>query len=124
MSLLEVLIAVLVLAIGLLGIAALQATALRNSQSSLERNQAVIASYTIADAMTDPHFRDRRVIVDVEDRELGKVPMHNILPRLSATPDTWQRSAPGLGEHTDAILTEAGFDRDAIARLRASGAAA
>ena len=43
MSLLEVLIAVLVLAIGLLGIAALQATALRNSQSSLERNQAVMA---------------------------------------------------------------------------------
>ena len=51
MSLLEVLIAVLVLAIGLLGIAALQATALRNSQGSLERNQAVIATYTIADAM-------------------------------------------------------------------------
>ncbi|HEY5851673.1 MAG TPA: type IV pilus modification protein PilV [Lysobacter sp.] len=51
MSLLEVLIAVLVLAIGLLGVAALQATALRNSQSSLERNQAVIASYTILDAM-------------------------------------------------------------------------
>lgn len=51
MSLLEVLIAVLVLAIGLLGVAALQATALRNSQSSLERNQAVIASYAILDAM-------------------------------------------------------------------------
>jgi crotonobetainyl-CoA:carnitine CoA-transferase CaiB-like acyl-CoA transferase len=50
--------------------------------------------------------------------------MHNILPRLSDTPGTWQRPAPGLGEHTDAILTEAGLDRDAIARLKASGAAA
>jgi type IV pilus assembly protein PilV len=50
-GLIEVLIAVLVMAIGLLGIAALQATALRNSQSSMERSQAVIQSYTIFDAM-------------------------------------------------------------------------
>lgn len=51
MSLIEVLIAVLILAIGLLGIAALQATALRNSQSSMERSQAVIQTYTILDSM-------------------------------------------------------------------------
>ena len=79
--------------------------------------------YTIADAMTDAHFRGRQIIVDVEDRELGQVPMHNIVPRLSATPGAWQRAAPELGEHTDAILAEAGLDRDTIAKLRASGAA-
>lgn len=45
------LIAVLVMAIGLLGVAAMQTAALRNSQSSLERSQAVIASYTVLDAM-------------------------------------------------------------------------
>lgn len=50
-GLIEVLIAVLVMAIGLLGIAALQATGLRNSQSALERSQAVISSYAILDAM-------------------------------------------------------------------------
>lgn len=50
-GLIEVLIAVLVLGIGLLGIAAMQATALRNSQSSLERTQAVIQTYAILDAM-------------------------------------------------------------------------
>lgn len=50
-GLLEVLIAVLVMGIGLLGIAALQTTALRNSQSALERSQAVIHSYAILDAM-------------------------------------------------------------------------
>jgi crotonobetainyl-CoA:carnitine CoA-transferase CaiB-like acyl-CoA transferase len=80
--------------------------------------------YTIADAVTDPHFRGREIIVDVEDRELGKLPMHNIVPRLSGTPGTWQRPAPGLGEHTDMILSEAGFDGEAIVKLRASGAAA
>ena len=51
LGLIEVLIAVLVLAIGLLGIAAMQATALRNTQSSLERSQAVIQTYAILDAM-------------------------------------------------------------------------
>lgn len=50
-GLIEVLIAILVMGIGMLGIAALQATALRNSQSSLERSQAVIHSYAILDAM-------------------------------------------------------------------------
>lgn len=50
-GLIEVLVAVLVLAIGLLGVAAMQATALRNSQSSLERSQSVIHIYSILDAM-------------------------------------------------------------------------
>lgn len=50
-GLIEVLVAVLVLAIGLLGVAAMQATALRNSQSSLERSQGVIHAYAILDAM-------------------------------------------------------------------------
>lgn len=50
-TLIEVLIAVLVLAVGLLGVAALQASALRNSQSSYERSQATILTYSLFDAM-------------------------------------------------------------------------
>lgn len=50
-GLIEVLVSVLVLSIGLLGVAALQASALRNNQSSLERSQAVVHSYAILDAM-------------------------------------------------------------------------
>lgn len=50
-SLIEVMIAVLILALGMLGIAALQATALRTSQSSYETSQAVLLSYQIIDAM-------------------------------------------------------------------------
>jgi crotonobetainyl-CoA:carnitine CoA-transferase CaiB-like acyl-CoA transferase len=102
------------------------ATRTRDEALRLMRDASVTVGpvYTIADAMNDPHFRGRGIIVDVEDRELGTVPMHNVVPRLSETPGGWQKPAPELGEHTDAILTEAGFDRDAIAQLRASGAAA
>lgn len=50
-GLIEVLVAVLVMAIGLLGIAAMQATALRNSQSSAEQSMAIVYTYSIMDAM-------------------------------------------------------------------------
>jgi len=50
-GLIEVLIAVLVLSIGFLGIAALQAKSLSTNNSSMSRTQAVIASYSILDAM-------------------------------------------------------------------------
>jgi crotonobetainyl-CoA:carnitine CoA-transferase CaiB-like acyl-CoA transferase len=75
--------------------------------------------YNIDDVVADPHFLQREILVDVEDPELGSIPMHNIVPRLSATPGVWRRPAPALGEHTDEILTAAGLDAAAIARLRA-----
>jgi crotonobetainyl-CoA:carnitine CoA-transferase CaiB-like acyl-CoA transferase len=80
--------------------------------------------YDVADAVADRHFRERGIIVEVEDAELGSVFVHNILPRLSATPGAFRRPAPRLGEHTDAILAEAGLDKETIVRLRKEGAAA
>lgn len=50
-GLIEILIAVLVLSIGILGIAALQTRALANNSSSTARTMATIASYSILDAM-------------------------------------------------------------------------
>lgn len=50
-SLLEVLIAVVVLSVGLLGMAGLQANALRNTQSSLQRTQVSMLNHLIFDAM-------------------------------------------------------------------------
>jgi len=50
-GLIEVLVAVLVLTIGLLGAAALQATALRGNQASYERTQVSILTQSIFDAM-------------------------------------------------------------------------
>lgn len=50
-TLIEILIALLVLSFGLLGMAALQARALKGNQSALQRTQAVLMSYYILDAM-------------------------------------------------------------------------
>lgn len=80
--------------------------------------------YNIAQAMDDPHFQQREIIVDVADPELGTLPMHNITPRLSGTPGAWRRPAPLLGQHTDELLAVAGLSASAIAQLRAEGACA
>lgn len=50
-GLIEVLVAVLVLAIGLLGMAGLQTRALKSGQSAFERSQAVTLTYLMMDAM-------------------------------------------------------------------------
>ena len=102
------------------------ATKTRDEALRIMREGSVTAGpvYSIADAMQDVHFREREIIVDVEDAELGKLPMHNILPRFSETPGVWQKPAPGLGEHTDAVLAEAGLSAQEIARLREDGAVA
>jgi crotonobetainyl-CoA:carnitine CoA-transferase CaiB-like acyl-CoA transferase len=102
------------------------ATRTRDQALALMRQAGVTAGpvYDIADAVADEHFRERGIIVEVEDAELGSLPMHDIVPRLSQTPGVWRRPAPALGEHTDAVLTEAGLDAEAIARMRREGAAA
>ncbi|WP_052748902.1 type IV pilus modification protein PilV [Arsukibacterium ikkense] len=50
-SLLEVMISVLVLGIGLLGVAALQTSSMRNTNSSLERTMAVILTDTLSELL-------------------------------------------------------------------------
>lgn len=50
-GLIEILVAVLILSLGLLGMAGLQANALKANQGSYTRSQAVMLSYYILDAM-------------------------------------------------------------------------
>jgi type IV pilus assembly protein PilV len=50
-TLVEVLVALLIISIGLLGIAAMQSLALRNTGSSMERSQAVIQTYSYLDLL-------------------------------------------------------------------------
>ncbi len=50
-GLIEILVALLVLAIGILGLASLQTQALKNNESSLQRSQAVVLSYAAFDML-------------------------------------------------------------------------
>ncbi len=69
---------------------------------------------SMADLLDHPYVTGREAVVEVEDRDLGSIPMHNVVPRLSGTPGGFRRPAPAVGEHTDEILAE-------LERLRRGG---
>jgi len=77
--------------------------------------------YDPRDMAGDPHFIERGLIVELPDEEIGSAPMHNIVPRLSETPGTFRRPAPGIGADTDELLSEIGVDAAELTDLRAAG---
>ena len=77
--------------------------------------------YDISQIVDDPHFQEREIIVDLPDKEMGVIPMHNIFPKLSNTPGTFRRAAPDLGQDNDEILGAAGVNADTLAELRSRG---
>jgi crotonobetainyl-CoA:carnitine CoA-transferase CaiB-like acyl-CoA transferase len=75
-----------------------------------------------AQVFADPQIKAREMVVDVDHPALGTMRALGSPLKLSATPIDARRRAPMLGEHTDAILTEAGFSADEISLLRQAGA--
>ena len=76
----------------------------------------------IADVFADPQARARGMIGHVEHPYAGTVPLVASPLRLSATPVALRHAPPLLGQHTDEVLREAGYDDAEIAALRARGA--
>ena len=64
-GLIEILVAVLVLSIGLLGLAGLQLRTLRNNQSALERGMAVVETHALADALRADRVNARNGLFDI-----------------------------------------------------------
>lgn len=87
-----------------------------------DRESVTVAPvYNIAQIMEDPHFREREIIVDMPDEDMGTVPMHNIVPRMSGTPGGFKSPAPSLGQHNAEILGRIGIDAAALADLKKNG---
>src|SRR5262249_43861644 len=77
--------------------------------------------YDIDQFVADRHVQEREIVVDVPDAELGSVSMHNVVPRLSATPGALSRPAPHFGAHSGQILTRIGIGAAELAPLRSEG---
>ncbi|MGI8540564.1 MAG: CaiB/BaiF CoA transferase family protein [Rubrobacteraceae bacterium] len=60
--------------------------------------------FTAKDMVEDPHYRARENIVEVEDPEIGAVPMQNVVPKLSETPGKVEWTGPALGEHNEEVF--------------------
>jgi crotonobetainyl-CoA:carnitine CoA-transferase CaiB-like acyl-CoA transferase len=72
--------------------------------------------------LDDPHIRAMGFFQPTDFPGMAKpAPIAKAPVWLSATPGSIRHRAPVLGEHTDQILAELGYDRDAIAALREKG---
>jgi crotonobetainyl-CoA:carnitine CoA-transferase CaiB-like acyl-CoA transferase len=98
----------------------------RHSQAEILRrcDEAGVTIGPVNDAgdLTGDRFIDEReVIVNLPDAEMGQLPMHNIVPRLSATPGRLRWPAPELGEHNASVYGELGLTGSDITQLQAAG---
>ena len=90
-GLVEVLVALLIVSIGLLGIASLQVMALKNVGSSMERSQAVIQTYSYMDVLRANRAQavisglDFTMTCDPENLTSSKVEQRKWLTQLQET---------------------------------------
>jgi len=95
----------------------------RTSQQAIaELEEAKIPSgevYSPQRALDDPHIREVGFMQDVDYPGLAKpAPVATTPVRFTGTPGEIRHRAPTLGEHTDTIMTELGYDADEIAALK------
>ena len=76
------------------------------------------------EALASDLVREREMVVEVDQPEIGPVRLLGMPVKFSRTPGDATRPAPALGEHTSEVLREAGIDGDELEELLSSGAAA
>jgi len=74
--------------------------------------------YTAKDIVEDPHYQARGMVMKQRTRDGYDVDVPGIVPKLLGTPGAVRSAAPGLGDDTDAVLTELGLSGQDIAALR------
>ena len=75
----------------------------------------------ISEVLADPQIAARKMVAEVDHPTVGRARVIGSPLKLSETPASVRTAPPLLGQHTDAVLTELGYDSTAIADLRATG---
>ncbi|MGA0598658.1 CaiB/BaiF CoA transferase family protein [Enterovirga sp. CN4-39] len=74
-----------------------------------------------ADLAEHPYVLGRKILPSFPDPDMGRLPMHNVTPRLSGTPGAIRAPAPELGQHNEEIYADLGLGGADLDRLRAAG---
>lgn len=97
-------------------------TQARDVETVIETLQAVRVPvgriYTAKDIAEDDHYRAREMILKTEAYDGLPVHQPGVVPKLSETPGQIRSRAPRIGEHTEAVLLEAGLSEAQIDQLR------
>jgi crotonobetainyl-CoA:carnitine CoA-transferase CaiB-like acyl-CoA transferase len=87
-----------------------------------ERSEVTAAPvYDIGQFLEDPHVQERGIVVEAPDDDMGEVPMHAVVPRLSGTPGRLRSPAPALGHHNHEVFSRIGYSDERIAALAQKG---
>ncbi|HEY6759978.1 MAG TPA: CaiB/BaiF CoA-transferase family protein [Baekduia sp.] len=78
----------------------------------------------VEEALESELVRAREMVIEFEQPGAGRVKGLGMPVKLSRTPGRVRSGGPALGEHTEQVLREAGFDAGEIAALIESGAVA
>ncbi len=72
----------------------------------LNQNGVVVSPiYTVADIVADSHYREREMVLRVQDPELGELAVPGFVPKLNGTPAVHRWTGPRtVGEHNGEIL--------------------
>jgi crotonobetainyl-CoA:carnitine CoA-transferase CaiB-like acyl-CoA transferase len=102
--------------------AAIASRTVAENQRIIDDNHlTAVAVQTVADIERDPHWRARQLLLDVPNGT-STVRMHNVVPRMSATPGEISWAGGELGQHNrDIYVTELGLNCDQIASLQQAG---
>ncbi|MGW0873721.1 CaiB/BaiF CoA transferase family protein [Streptomyces sp. NPDC002740] len=91
--------------------------------AAFEKAEAAIAPIQdVRDVMEDPQYQALDTITAVDDPELGRIRMQNVLFRLSSTPGAIRWAGRPHGADTEEVLTELGLTKAELTALREAGA--
>ncbi|MDQ7850877.1 MAG: CaiB/BaiF CoA-transferase family protein [Armatimonadota bacterium] len=77
--------------------------------------------YLLSELFADPQVLHRGLVVEMDHPTAGRIRQTGLPVRLSETPGAIRTPPPRLGEHTEAILQELGYDSRAIETLKGAG---
>jgi crotonobetainyl-CoA:carnitine CoA-transferase CaiB-like acyl-CoA transferase len=96
---------------------------LAECMAEMERLEVVASPiFTVEHILNDQTFRENGNVTELDDPDLGRVRMQDVVPRFKNHAGTVWRTAPALGEDNGAVYSgELGFTPDEIAALQEAG---
>ena len=92
-------------------------------QYFVDANVPVAPIYQVDDVLKDPHLIDRKMFVDVDHPDAGRIKLVNFPVKFSETPSEIRSAAPVLGQDNSKLLSDLlGYGEEKISALKKTGA--